>query len=266
MIQLLAHGVWDLDDESWRDVLAQLASHLIPEPPEDEPAPARQLAAALAAVSMGLLRTDVSMTGGTPADILAARVWTQLRPLVADADPDLVSDLLISPIHARAVTLNLSELEDTILLAMDDNPISLLTSELADRGWHLKHDGLMYRVSGGFTNPVGVAAQVATQLGQFLDIVLVHARAADRWAFIAWRRPDLLLAHVPGYTWRLYRVDGAATPASRFVGGEGIPSIGLVDRPIRLGQSPPTAARELLAEAGTDPATLLPRLMDTTPS
>ena len=35
MIQLLAHGVWDLDDESWRDVLAQLASHLMPEPPED---------------------------------------------------------------------------------------------------------------------------------------------------------------------------------------------------------------------------------------
>jgi hypothetical protein len=114
---------------------------------------------------MGLLRNGVSMTGGTPEGILPARTWRNLKPLVADADLGLVNDLLISPVHVHAVTLNLSELEETILLAMDDDPAALLTSELAERGWHLSNDGLMYRVSSAFTNPLKVAAQVATQLG-----------------------------------------------------------------------------------------------------
>ena len=121
------------------------------------------------------------------------------------------------------MTLNLSELEETILLAIDDDPAALLTSELAERGWHLSHDGLMYRVSGTFTNPLNVAAQVATQLGRSLGTVLVHAQAGNRWAFIAWCRADLLLASEPGHAWRLYRIDGAVTPESRFAGAGGIP-------------------------------------------
>jgi len=59
-----------------------------------------------------------------------------------------------------------------------------------------------------FTNPITAAAHIATQLGQHLDLVLVHARAADRWAFVAWRRPDLVLACVRGNTWRHCRIDG----------------------------------------------------------
>ena len=164
------------------------------------------------------------------------------------------------------MVLNGSELEDTILLAMDDDPASLVLAEFAGRGWKLERDGLVYRVSGAFTNPVSAAAHVATQLGQHLDdLVLVLARAADRWAFIAWRRPDLVLAHVPGNAWRLYRIDGSFTPASRFAGGEGLPSTGLVGRPVRLGQSPPPAVQELLATAGTDHVTLL-RIFTATPA
>ena len=118
-------------------------------------------------------------------------------------------------------------------------------------------------MSGAFTNPVTAAASVATQLGQYLDLVLVFARAAGRWAFIAWRRPDLVLACVPGNTWRLYRIDGAFTPASRFAGGEGLPSIGLVGRPVRLGQSPPPEVQEILAAAGIDDTALLRYFADT---
>lgn len=260
MVQLLAHGVWQSSDESWREVLAQLAANLVPRPADDEPGPVCQLAAALAAVCMGLLRSGVSMTGGTPEGILAASTWRNLKPLVADADPDLVTDLLISPVHVHAVTLNLSELEETILLAMDDDPAALLTSELAERGWHLSYDGLMYRVSGAFTNPLNVAAQVATQLGRSLGTVLVHAQAGNRWAFIVWRRPDLLLASEPGHAWRLYRIDGAVTPESRFAGAEGIPSAGLVGRPVPFGKGLPPTALELLGATGADPAEVLTRL------
>jgi hypothetical protein len=210
---------------------------------------------------MGLLRSGAPMTGGTPEGMLAARAWRNLKPLVADADPDLVADLLISPVHVHAVTLNLSELEETILLAMDDDPAALLTSELAERGRHLSHDGLMYRVSGAFTNPLNVAAQVATQLGRSLGTVLVHAQAGNRWAFIAWRRPDLLLASEPGHAWRLYRIDGVVTPESRFAGAEGIPAAGLVGRPVPFGKGLPPTALELLGAAGADPAEVLTRLI-----
>lgn len=257
MIQLLAHGIWDLDDESWRDTLARLATHLVPEQGVDAPPEVRRLAATLVAICMGLLRSGASLVGGTPADLLAARTWQCVQPLVAEGDPDLAEDLVIPPVHTRAVVLNWSELEDTILLAMDDDPVSLVITELADRGWNIEHDGVMYHVSGAFTNPVTAAASVATQLGQHLDLVLVFARAADRWAFIVWRRPDLVLAHVPGNTWRLYRVDGSSTPASRFVGGEGLPRIGLVGRPVRIGQTPPPAVLELLEAAGADHVDLL---------
>jgi hypothetical protein len=263
MVRLLAYGVWQSGDDSWREVLAQLAVDLASRPAGDEPGPARQLAAALAAVCMGLLRSGVLMTGGTTAGVVAARTWKVLQPLIADADPGLVSDLLVSPVHDHAVTLNLSELEDTILLAMDDDPAALLTSELAERGWELSHDGLMYRVDGSFTNPLKVAADVATRLGRSLGTVLIHAQAGNRWAFIAWRRPDLLLASEPGHAWRLYRIDGAVTPESRFAGAEGIPAAGLVGRPVPFGRGLPPTALELLSAAGADPAEVLTRLGST---
>jgi hypothetical protein len=138
-----------------------------------------------------------------------------------------------------------------------------LATELAERGWHLSHDGLMYRVSGAFTNPLNVAAQVATQLGRSLGTVLVHAQAGNRWAFIAWRRPDLLLANEPGHAWRLYRIDWAVTPESRFVGAEGIPAAGLVGRPVPFGKGLPPTALELPGAAGADPAEVLTRLIST---
>jgi hypothetical protein len=123
MIQLLAHGIWDLDDQSWRDTLGQLTVHLIPGHDNDAPPEAYQLAATLVAICMGLLRSGTSLVGGAPADLLAARIWKCVQPLVAEADPDLAGDLLIPPVHARAVVLNSSELEDTILLAWTTRPL-----------------------------------------------------------------------------------------------------------------------------------------------
>jgi hypothetical protein len=264
MIQLLAHGIWDPQDQSWRDLLTELAVHLSPAPAEEVPAQARQVAATLGALCMGLLRSGASLTGGTPTDRLAARTWKRVRPLVAEAEPYLADDLLIPPVHARAVVLNGSELEDTILLAMDDDPAAVVIAELVGQGWNIARNGPLYCVSGTFTNPVTVAARVATELGQHLDLALVHARAAGSWAFVAWRRPDLLLAHVPGNTWRYYRIDSPmATPASRFTGGEGLPATGMRGQPARLGQAPPPATQELLAAAGTDHITLLRHFTDT---
>jgi hypothetical protein len=119
------------------------------------------------------------------------------------------------PVHARAVVLNGSELEDTILLAMDDDPAAVLIAELAEHGWNIARNGPLYCVSGAFTNPVTAAARVATQLGQHFNLVLVHARTAEGWVLIAWRRPDLVLAYVPANTWRHYRIHGSIATQRR---------------------------------------------------
>lgn len=262
MILLLGFGVWDLDDGSWRDLLAELASCLVPDPGSDVPDQVRQLARTHTAICMGLLRGGASLAGGAPADLLAARTWDRVKAEVAEADPDLAGDLLIEARNVRAVVLTSSELDETILLAMENDPAALLADELAGHGWQLGHDGVMYRVSGAFTNPVAAAARVATQLGQQHGIVLVYARAGDRWAVIVWRQPDLVLAHMPGSTWRHYRIEGSFTPTSRLAGGDGLTSIGLVGRPVRLGQIPPAGVQELLAAAGTDHLELLQRCIN----
>jgi hypothetical protein len=260
MIQLLGHGVWDLDDGSWRDLLAELALTLVAD--ERLAGEARQVAVTEAAICMGLLRGDASLTGGAPADLVAARAWKTLKPHITEADPELAGALLVPPRNARGVVLSYSDLEQTIMLSWDDDPAAIILPELAARGWELSRDGSMYRVSGSFSNPVIAVARVATLLGDHLDTVLVHAKTGNRWAFVLWHRPNLLLAHVPGNTWRLYHLDGSFTPASRLGGGEGLTNVGLVGRPVRLGQIPPADVQEILAAAGLEHVSLLERLCE----
>jgi hypothetical protein len=260
VIQLLGHGVWDLDDGSWREVLAELAAALVSD--DRLSGEARQAAVTEAAICMGLLRGDASLTGGAPADLVAARTWKKLERHITEADPDLAGTLLMPPRNARAVVLSYADLEQTIMLSWDDDPAAILLPELATRGWELSREESMYRVSGSFSNPVMAVARVATLLGDHLDTVLVHAHAGNRWAFVLWHRPDLVLAHVPGNTWRHYRLDGSATPASRLGGGEGLTNVGLVGRPVRIGQIPTAEVQELLVAAGTDHLSLLELLCE----
>jgi hypothetical protein len=261
-IQLLGHGVWDLDDDSWREDLARLTQKLVPDSGDDEPAESLQHAAVLAAVCMGLLRSEASLTGGTPADVPAARTWPKVKSFIAEADPELATDLLIAPVLPRAQVLSRFELENLLQLAAHDDPLAPLKSELLEAGLELELDGQLYEVTGAFSNPVPVAARVATLLGQHLDTALVHASANGRWAFIAWRRPDLLLVSAPtGYAWRFYRVTEPATPESRLGTSEGLSSVGMVGRPVRLGLLPPEPARRLLDSVGIDHIALLERLI-----
>ncbi|MBW8486627.1 hypothetical protein [Actinomadura parmotrematis] len=247
LVLLLGHGVWAPDDPSWRPELARVIAALAGDPAQH----------VLTAVCVGLLR------GGGPADdALAERAWDLARGAVAAADPDGAGDLLIASAAPRARVLTRAALGELHDEAGVSDPLVSATAELAGTGWDLELDDGLYTVSGTFTNPVPVAARVATMLGEEQDTVLVRAVGTDRrWAFIAWRRPDLLLAsHPAGSAWRLYRLSGGATPESRLAGGDGLNRIGLVGNPVRLGQAPPPAAQRLLTEAGTDHLTLLRRL------
>lgn len=260
-VQLLAHGVWDLDDDSWRTDLARLTQKLTPEP-DDAPEESLQHVAALTAVCMGLLRGGALLTGGAPEDILAAQTWSKVKDIVAEADATLAADLLIPPVLPHAHVLSRSELEGLLRLAADEDPIAPIRAELAEAGWELEYDDGIYRITGAFANPVPVAADLATLLGKHLETSLVYAAANGRWAFIAWRRPDLVLASAPtGNAWRVYRVAEPATPASRLAGGGGLSSNGLVGRPVRLGNAPPGIAQRLLADAGFDHISLIEKLI-----
>ncbi|MQY06613.1 hypothetical protein [Actinomadura macrotermitis] len=254
-VQLLGHGVWDLDDGSWRPQLARLTERLA-EPGEDVPEETGPLAAVLTAVCMGLLRD------GAADDALSAGVWAEVKDVVATADPDLAGDLIVPPLLPRARVLTRSELEELQRLAGTADPLAHLAAALDGTGWEVEFEDGLYTVSGGFTNPVPVAARVATLLDRPDGVVLVRAvGAGGRWAFIAWRRPDLLLAsHPAGNAWRFYRLAELATPESRLAGGDGISRIGMVGNPVRLGRPPAPQAQRLLVDAGTDHLALIARL------
>jgi hypothetical protein len=252
--QLLGHGVWAPNDDSWRRSLARLTQVLTPTDPDDAPEQSFQHVAALTAVCMGLLRSGASLTGGTPEDILAAQTWSRVREVIARTDAGLADDLLIRPVRPYAHVLSKPELEDLIALANAD-PATQIEEELLTAGWELERRGEIYRVTGSFRNPIPVAARVATLLADYVETVVVHATAHGNGAFIAWRRPDLVLASAPqGNAWRVYRVTGPATPDSRLAGGgEGITRTGLVGSPVPLRRATPETARRLLTDVGIDP-------------
>lgn len=253
-VQLLAHGVWELDDDSWRRDLARLTQVLTPTDVDDAPEQSFQHVAALTAVCMGLLRSEALFTGGAPEDILAAQTWSHVREVVAGAEAELADDLLIRPVLPHAHVLGQLELENLIALANAD-PAAPIEEELLAAGWELERRGGIYRVTGSFRNPIPVAAQVATLLADHVETVVVHATGDGSGAFIVWRRPDLVLASAPrGNAWRIYRVTEPATPESRLSGGgEGITRTGLVGAPVPLRKAAPEAARRLLADVGIDP-------------
>ncbi|MGI5164503.1 hypothetical protein ACQEU3_09140 [Spirillospora sp. CA-253888] len=256
-VQLLGHGVWTLDDASWRADLVRLARCLPARPEDEAPPEALERVATLTALCMGLLYDGASFAGGTPE----AEAWAEVRAVIAEARPEQAEDLLLPALFPHARVLTRTELEDLVQLAADDDPVVHLAAELAETGWDLTEEDGLFRVDGSFTNPVPVAARVATLLGEHRDIALVHAVSGSRWAFVAWRRPDLVLASFPaGNAWRLYRLGGLATPQTRLGSGEGITRIDMVGNPVRIGQVPPEAARRLLVEAGTDHLEILRRL------
>jgi hypothetical protein len=253
-VRLLGHGVWDLDDESWRRDLARLTQRLTPTDADDAPEESLQHVAVLTAVCMGLLRSGASLTGGAPEDIPAAQTWPKVRDIVARADAGLVDDLLIPPVLPHAHVLSRPELESLVDLANDD-PIAHIEEELFAAGWDLEYEDGLYRVTGSFSNPIPVAARVATLLADHIKTAVVHASANGRRALIAWRRPDLVLASAPaGNTWRVYRITEPATPESRLSGSDGITSVGLIGKPVSLRLPPPETAGRLLTEAGLDPS------------
>jgi hypothetical protein len=207
---------------------------------------------------MGLLRGGAELTGGASEDILAAQTWRRVRDVVAEADPDLGDDLLIPPKFPHARVLSRSALENLIRLAQAD-PAAHITEELRAAGWELQYTDGIYRVTGSFSNPIPVAARVATLLADYTETAIVYATANGRDAFIAWRRPDLVLASAPrGNSWRVYRVMEPATPESRLAaGGQGFPSTGLIGPPVPLRRAAPDTARRLLEPAKLDPTTIV---------
>jgi hypothetical protein len=259
-VQLLGHGIWEWEDETWRDDLARLTIRLVPQPDDDVPEEAIQHLAALTAVCLGLLRSEAALTGGSHKDILAARTWEAVRPHIASADGEMAAELLFPSRFPRGRVLDRSSLDDLLRLAGESDPLAPIRAELSE-GWSIEFDEGLHIVTGDFTNPVPVAARVATLLGEHMDITLVYAQGRNQRAFVAWQRPHLLLASAPrGNAWRLYRVQQPATPESRLAAGEGITSVGLVGRPVRLGLLPPSPAQDLLDAAGADPADLVRRL------
>lgn len=266
-VQLLAAGVWDEDDDSWRAGLGDLLTALTPEgeaAAADEQAPpeSRRRLEAVTAVVMTLLSQDAVFTGGGEHDVRAAHAWRRSKAVIARAEPDRAQDLMIPPLQALARVASWSEVERLIGLAQEADPYAEVIAELSAVGWSAVYDDGLWEIKGSFGNPVPVAARVADRLGRHTtDAVLVRARSRDRWTFVAWAKPRLVLLNSPARVWRSYEIRPPATPESRFGGGDLSAVPGRVGAPAPLRTGPPDALRTILTEVGIPYPELVHRLL-----
>ncbi|MEV6588555.1 hypothetical protein [Streptomyces acidicola] len=265
-VQLLAAGVWDDHDHSWRDGLSGLLDALTPKKgpsPAEQQAPpeTRRRVDAVVAVLMTLLSQDATFTGGGEHDVLAARVWRQYRERVARAEPAQAEDLLLPPEQALARVASWSEAERLITLAQENDPDAETIEEFSRSGWATTYEDGLWEIKGSFGNPVPVVTRAAERLGRHhTNGVLVRARSRNRWAFVAWTAPYLVLLNFPARVWSTYRIRPPATPASRFSGGDLSAVPGRVGAPIPLRAGPPEALRNTLGEVGLPYPELIERL------
>lgn len=265
-VQLLAAGVWDDNDHSWRDGLSGLLRSLRA---KDEPTGADQQdppeiqrrVDAVAAVLMTLLSQDATFTGGGEYDVLAAREWQHHKDMIARAEPVQAEDLILPPEQALARVAPWSEVERLIALAQEDDPHAEVIEELSRAGWSATYEEGIWEITGSFGNPVPVVAKAAERLGRHhANGVLVRARSRNRWAFVAWAQPHLVLLNPPARVWRTYQVRPPATPESRFSGGDLSAVPGRVGAPVLLPAGPPEALRKILADVGLPYPELIRRL------
>ncbi|MFF2159602.1 hypothetical protein ACFVWP_02570 [Streptomyces sp. NPDC058175] len=255
-VQLLAAGVWDENDQSWRDGLSGLLEALGSEdgPSEaDQQAPpeTRRRLDAVTAVVMTLLSQDATFTGGSERDVLAARAWQSSKDMIARAEPAQVEDLMIPPEQALARVASWSEVERLIALAQKDDPHAEVVEELSAAGWEASYEEGLWEIAGSFGNPVPVVSRAADRLGRHHpNGVLVRARSRNRWAFVAWAAPHLVLLNSPARVWRTYEVHPPATPESRFSGGDLSAVPGRIGAPAPLSAGAPEALRKILTEVG----------------
>lgn len=263
-IQLLAAGVWDADDDSWREVLHDLAAALVrpADRSEDGDAPPPEVerrSKAVVAVAMALLSQDAGFSGGGERDLVAARTWAMCREMIAEAEPDQADDLMIPPDRAHARVTAWSEVEHLVRLAQDDDPYAEAVEELEASGWSVALAEGLWEITGSFGNPVPVAAKAADRLGRAKGhSVLVRARSGDRWAFVAWDNPLLILLNFR--VWSTYRINPPATPSSRLTGGDLSAVPGLVGPRAPLKSGAPAPLRQILEDRGLDYPALIGRL------
>ncbi|MFE7330457.1 hypothetical protein ACFU8W_37020 [Streptomyces sp. NPDC057565] len=265
-VQLLAAGAWDENDQSWRDGLSRLLEALGSEDTPIEvqqhtPPETRRRLDATAAVVMTLLIQDATFTGGGEHDVLAARAWHNSKAMIARAEPAEAEDLMFPPDQALARVAPWSEVERLIALAQEDDPHAEVIEEFTAIGWSAKNEDGFWEITGSFGNPIPVAAKAAERLGRHHpNGVLVQARSRNRWAFVAWAAPHLVLLNPPARVWRTYQVRPPATPESRFSGGDLSTVPGRVGAPAPLPAGAPEALRKILTEVGLPYPELIRRL------
>ncbi|MDX3640667.1 hypothetical protein P1P70_14695 [Streptomyces sp. MB09-02B] len=265
-VQLLAAGVWEENDQSWRDGLSRLLEALCfedgpSEAAQQAPPETRRRLDAVAAVVMTLLSQDATFTGGGEHDVLAARAWLRSKDRIARAEPEQVEDLMLPPEQALARVAPWSEVERLIALAQEEDPEAEVVEEFSAAGWEASHEDGLWEITGSFGNPLPVVSRAADRLGRHHPSgVLVRARSRNRWAFVAWAAPHLVLFNPPARVWRTYEVRPPATPESRFSGGDLSAVPGRVGAPAPLSVGPPEALRKILTEVGLSYPELMQRL------
>lgn len=225
-LDLLAAGVWQ-SEEGWRSELADLVEAIVADPDEitETPAEGRGYLGSLVAVCLAVLTQDVSLHGGSPADIVARRAWEAAHPVAAEAETSIIESLLLKSSQRDARFASATDVSKVVKLAREalEDPHAEALAGLAADGYEVAQISGVWVARGPFNNTMRVAARMVTEMSG-PDGVIALAVGSSRATMMTYHGSTLMMADAKVRQWRTYSVRPPSTPASLFRGDEGVPS------------------------------------------
>ncbi|OLR93078.1 hypothetical protein [Actinokineospora bangkokensis] len=218
-VELLAAGVWG-EDESWREVLGELVTALVPTDAEQAALPGRALdhVSSLLAVGLALLFQDATLHGSSGADLVIRRTWDAAGEWPAFADPAVVAHYLRTPSQPYARVPTEAGVDAVVELAQTapDDPDATLTAAFEAEGLDVQRfDGVW--VTEGTANSRRLAARIVDIAGTRAAAL---ARTTAKSTVILRVDRTLVLGESNPKLWRTFQLSPVGTAVSTLCQGE----------------------------------------------
>ncbi|MFD6894109.1 hypothetical protein ACFWB0_06105 [Rhodococcus sp. NPDC060086] len=223
-IDLLAAGVWETDEVTWRSSFADVLTILPPREEDDEVSetPLNYLGSMIA-VGLAVLGQGTKLDGGRPEDVLWQSTWKGLRGWVPQALTEIVDEYLYVPTQSYARVADRESVDSLIELARstanDPNAETRAALESAGLPAELREGMWILEVPSGA--PRKIAAQIATKVGDPCAVIVV---GAGRTCAVLRADRTLVMAEPKPAKWHVMTLPSSvSTPTSLLASSDGLP-------------------------------------------
>lgn len=224
-IDLLAAGVWEADDVTWRSPLADVLTALPPGPVDEEvPETPLNYLGSMIAVGLAVLGQGTRLDGGSPEDVLWQSTWKPLRRWVPQALPEIVDEYLYVPTQTYARVADRESVESLIELARsaETDPNAETRAALESKGLPAEFRDGVWILESRSGAPRKIAAQIATKVGDPCAVIVV---CPGRTCAVLRADRTLVMAESHPAKWHVMALrSSVSTPTSLLAGSDGLPS------------------------------------------